>query len=246
MKKGTLYGIGLGPGDPDLITVKGVAILQACRHVFVPRTREGQENAVLAIAEKHINPDAEIHEIVFGAAADRTELSAGSEDSARRIAEVLESGEDACVIARGDILLYSPYTQVLSALRRRMPELEAITIPGISAFSAAAALANCPLGRGKQPITIVPSADDLEGVRRAVSEGGTVVVLDIGRRLGGILDILENAGVIGRSVFVSRAGIAGQRVESDLRNLRGHDSEAQHLSTILIKGKRDESRRHST
>jgi precorrin-2/cobalt-factor-2 C20-methyltransferase len=167
--------------------------------------------------------------------------SANWEDSARRIAEVLETGEDACVIARGDILLYSPYTPVLSALRRRMPELEAITVPGISAFSAAAALTNCPLGRGKQHITIVPTADDLEGVRRAVSEGGTVVVLDIGRRLGGILDILENAGVIGRSVFVSHAGMESQRVENDLRNLRGNDSEAQDLSTILIRGKREES-----
>jgi precorrin-2/cobalt-factor-2 C20-methyltransferase len=241
MKKGTLYGIGLGPGDPDLITVKGAAILSACPHVFVPRTRDGEENALLAVAGKYLHPEAVIHEILFALSAKSEELSAASEDSARRIADVLETGDDACLIARGDVLLYSPYTRVLDALRRRIADVEVETVPGVTAFSAAAALANCPLGRGKEHITIMPTADDLEAVRRAVTGGGTVVLLHIGRRLGGILDVLENAGVIGRSVFVSHAGMSDQRVETDLRNLRGRDTEMHHLSTILIRGKREES-----
>jgi precorrin-2/cobalt-factor-2 C20-methyltransferase len=240
MMRGTLYGIGLGPGDPDLITVKGAEILGRCLHVFVPKSRDGHANAVLTVASKYLHPDAELHEIVFPLATEGSELNSSWEDAARRIAEVLETGEDACVITRGDILLYTPYTRVLRALRRRLPDLEPVTIPGISAFSAAASVTNFPLGRGKDPITIVPTADDLEAVRRAIAEGGTVVLLNIGRRLGGILDILENAGVIGRSVFVSHAGMSDQSVERDLRKLRGQDSEVQHLSTILIRGKPEE------
>ncbi len=240
MKKGVLYGISLGPGDPDLITVKGAAILGTCRHVFVPRGREGSGNAVLALAAKHLNPEARIHEVIFPTSTGRAEVEAAWGESAPTIAELLDSGEDVCLIARGNIQLYSTYTQFLRVLRRHVPDLEVVTIPGITPFGAAAALTNFPLGRAKEPIIILPGAEDLEAVRRALTAGATLILMNIGRRLGGILDVLEAGGAIGRSVFVSHAGMEDQFIETDLRNLRGQDAEVQHLSTILIRSKTEE------
>jgi precorrin-2/cobalt-factor-2 C20-methyltransferase len=237
---GVLYGISLGPGDPDLITIKGAAILSACRHVFVPRGREGSENAVLALARSHLHPEAEVQEIIFPTSVDRCEVEAAWAESAPAMIELLEKGEDVALVTRGNMLFYSNYARLLRVLRRHIPDLKVITIPGITPFVAASALVNFPLGRAKEPITILPGAEDLEELRRALSAGNTLIIMNVGRRLGGILDVLEAAGAIGRSVFVSQAGMEDQLIETDLRKLRGHDTEVQHLSTILIGGKTED------
>ncbi len=84
MKKGTFYGIGIGPGDPDLITAKGAGILAVCPHVFVPKASDKAESLALAVARKHIGPAANVHEIVFPMTSDRAELDTRWEAAARR------------------------------------------------------------------------------------------------------------------------------------------------------------------
>jgi precorrin-2/cobalt-factor-2 C20-methyltransferase len=237
MNRGTLFGIGVGPGDPDLITVRGATILAGCAHVFVPKARKGAESVALGIAQKHISPKAQIHEILFPMTTDRSELEKRWEESAEVIAEILETGADACFLTLGDALLYSTYIYMLRALRRRIPDVKVVTVPGITAFSAAASLAEFPVGEAKEPVTIVPTADDLEDVRRAISAGGTVVLMKIGKRLNQILDLLEEVGVIENGVFVSHAGMDTERIETDLHSLRGENAEAGYLSIILIRGK---------
>jgi len=241
MKKGTLYGIGVGPGDPDLMTVKGAKILGKCVHVFVPKARLEAESVALSIARRHIGPEAQIHEIVFPMTTDRAKLAERWEESARVIANILETGADACFLTLGDTFLYSTYIYMLRALRRRIPDVDVVTIPGITAFSAAAAIAEFPVGEAKEPVTIVPTADDLEDVRHALTTGGTVVLMKIGKRLGGILDVLETAGVLGRSVFVSHAGMDSERIVKDLRELRGAEADTGYLSIILVRAKAEES-----
>ena len=240
MEPGFLYGISVGPGDPDLLTVKAAKILRACLHVFVPKGREGVDNEVAAIARTYIPGDAEIHPVLFPTTVDRSDRRAGWEEPAKRIADVLETGQDACFLVRGDILLYSTYPYLLRALQRRIPDLKVLTIPGIPPFCAAAALVNFPLGRGTETVTVLPAKDDLESVRRTVAQGGAVILINIGLRLGAILDILENAGAFGRAVFVANAGLENQYVEKDLSRLRGLDAETGRHSTILIQGKRED------
>lgn len=234
MKKGTLYGIGVGPGDPELITVKGAMTLARCRRVFVPKARTAAESLALSIAERYVSERAEIRELVFPMTADRGELSLRWGEAADEIAAVLEKGEDACFLTLGDPLLYSTYIYLLRELRVRVPDAPVVTVPGVTAFSAAAALSGFAVGEGKSPVTVVPAADDLGDVRRAVEGGGTVVLMKIGKRLPEILDLLEEAGVIRDALFVSHAGLEGERVVTDLRQLRGEREEAGYLSIILI------------
>jgi precorrin-2/cobalt-factor-2 C20-methyltransferase len=241
MNKGTLYGIGVGPGDPDLITVKGAEILRRCPHVFVPKARQEGGSVALSIAEKHIGPEAAIHEIIFPMITDKTELAARWEESAAAVAEVIERGFDACFLTLGDAFLYSTYIYLLRALRKRVPDVEVVTVPGITAFSAAAALAEFPVGEAKEPVTIIPTADDLDEVRRALSEGGTVVLMKIGKRLQRILEVLEEFGALNRCVFISRAGMGEQRIVRDMHELLGQKEDTGYLSIILVRGKREEA-----
>lgn len=234
MNLGTLYGIGVGPGDPELITVKGVSILSRCRHVFVPKATISGASMALAIAKRYIGSGAQIHEIVFPMTMDRAELSRRWVESAHKIIEILQTGEDTCFLTLGDPLLYSTYIYLLRELRVQLPEVKVITVPGITAFSAAAALTEFSVGEAKYPVTIVPTADDLEEVRRALARKGTVVLMKIGKRLEDILGLLEKADLIEESVFVSHAGMEEQRVETDLRRLRKEDPTAGYLSIILV------------
>ena len=145
MKKGVLYGISLGPGDPDLITMKGAAILGACRHVFVPRAREGTENASACSSHQTLNPEARVYEIIFPTSTNRSEVEAAWAESVPEMVELLKSGEDVCLVALGNILFYSNYARLLRVLRRYLPDLDVVSIPGIAPFVAASALTNFPL-----------------------------------------------------------------------------------------------------
>ena len=234
MKLGTLYGIGIGPGDPELITLKGSKILSQCMTVIVPKTGMASQSVALTIARQHVHPEAQVLEVIFPMIRDRTELQRYWENSALEVRTVLEKGEDACFLTLGDALLYSTYIYLVRALRKMLPELKIVTVPGITAFSAAAALTEFTIGEAKQIVTIVPTADDLGSVRRALQTGDTVILMKIGNRLESILDLMEEVGVIDSSVLVSRAGLDEQQVVTDLKSLRGEDPKIGYLSIILI------------
>ncbi len=239
MKLGILYGIGIGPGDPDLITVKGAAILSRCDHVFVPKSKIAAESLALTIAEKHIKAGAEIHEVFFPMTKDESELRRRWDESAEQIAAVLKTGTDAAFITLGDALLYSTYIYCIRALRRLVPHAEIVTIPGITSFCAAAAAAEFPIGEGKNPVMIIPTADDLEDVRRALGRKGTVILMKVGSRLGSIVEILKEADALEHSVFVSHAGMENQRIETDLASM-DTTGEAGYLSIILTYSREEE------
>jgi precorrin-2/cobalt-factor-2 C20-methyltransferase len=234
MRLGTFYGIGVGPGDPGLVTVKAAAVLAHTTHVFVPKARVASDSLALDIARQYVRAEAEVRELVFPMTEDRVELRRNWAESADTIAQALEAGADACFLTLGDPLVYSTYVYLLRALQERLPAARAITVPGVTAFCAGAALANFPLGEGKQPLTVVPAADDLTSVREALQRGGTVVLMKIGKRLGNILALLEEAGLMEDAVFVSRAGLEGQRVELDVRTLHPEEPETGYLSVILV------------
>jgi precorrin-2/cobalt-factor-2 C20-methyltransferase len=240
MRSGVLYGIGVGPGDPDLITVKGAEILRRCLHVFVPRAPYEPESLAYRIASKHISAEAKIHRLAFPMTRDRSELAEKWRDSALEIVEMLKKGEDACFLTLGDPMLYSTYVYLLRALTGIAPEIEAVTIPGITAFSAAAARAGFPIGEGKNPVVVVPTAENPAALRRGLDMAGTVVLMKVGARLKSTIDLLESTGHIDKSVFVSRVGFEAERVEKDLRRLKGAEEETGHLSTILVDASRSE------
>ena len=234
MPLGTLYGIGIGPGDPELITLKGARLLSQCRHVFVPKARRAADSIAMTIARDYLRADVLIRELVFPMTEDREKLSSSWEDSARQVAAVLGEGEDACFLTLGDPFLYSTYIYLLRALRKLCPDVQAITVPGITAFSAAASLTEFSVGEAKEPVTIVPTADDLEAVRRAIGGGGTIVIMKIGKRLKEVVALLEAADLLTSGVFISRAGLPRQRIETDLRNLQPIDPETGYLSILLV------------
>lgn len=235
MTQGILYGIGVGPGDPELITVKGADLLSRCPHVFVPKSKKATESVALAIAGRYIGQDTQIHELLFPMTADKEKLSYHWRENAQTVASVLETGDDACFITLGDIFLYSTFIYLLREIRKILPAVNIVSVPGITSFSAAASLSLFPLGEGRAPVAVIPTAeDDLNAVRKALGKQGTVILMKIGRRLPEILDIIEDAGLMDKGIFVAYAGMEKQRIETDFKNLRNLGPEAGYLSVLLV------------
>lgn len=234
MRWGTFYGIGVGPGHPEWITVQGARVLGACRHVFVPRSSDAADSIALEIAKNYLSPEAEVHELTFPMTSDDRILRESWTAAARQVLEPLAAGQDACFLTLGDALLYSTYIFLLESLLAIEPGLPVVTVPGITAASAAAALTNTPIGRKKQIVTIVPASDDWAQLEAALDRGGIVVLMKIGRRLEQVLGLLAARGLTGRAVFVSRAGMPNQRVETNVARLRGEPDVAGYLSIMII------------
>lgn len=233
MNTGALYGIGVGPGDPELITVKGARLLASAKHVFVPKAKIKEDSLALDIAARYIGK-ASVHELVFPMITDKAELSRKWDEAAMAVSKILVQGDDACFLTLGDPMLYSTYIYLIRALSKAMPTARIHTVPGVTAFSAVAALTNHAVGEAKEPVTIIPAADDLDSVRKALIGDGTVVLMKVGKRLQGILDILEESGAIDNGVFAAYAGQTEERIETDLRKLRGSNPETGYLSTIIV------------
>ncbi len=238
MNSGNFYGIGVGPGDPELMTVKGMNILARCKKVFVPKSRTKRESVARKIAETYIREDAEIREVLFPMVEDKEVLRRHWEDSAAEILDVLSSGEDACFLTLGDTLLYSTYIYLFRALKDIAPDLKIVTVPGITAFSAAAALTNFRIGESRNPVTIIPTSDNLEQLDQSLNGNGTIVLMKVGKRLPDILPMLERKNLLKSSVFVSRAGLEGEKIITDLSTIQGVDEKTGYLSIILVDTKR--------
>lgn len=237
MKTGTLYGIGIGPGDADLITVKGARLLSQARHIFLPKARMASESLAGEIARSHFSPAAQLHEMLFPMTSDKAELKRRWQESAAQVAAVLKTGEDACFITLGDSLLYSTYIYLVRELSEILPDAKIVTIPGITAFSASAALAGFHIGEAKEPVTIIPTADDLAPLRQALTIRQTVILMKIGKRIGPILEVLEQTGNLENAVLCSRVGLPEQRVVFDLRALKNELPDGEYLAVMLIHSK---------
>jgi precorrin-2/cobalt-factor-2 C20-methyltransferase len=200
----------------------------------VPQSRRDAESVALEIARPYLRPDAIVRELPFPMTADAAVLRTSWRQAAAEVAQLLADGQDCCFLTLGDALLYSTYIYLIRELRALCPEVRIVTVPGITAFSAAAARTNFPVGQGKQLVTIVPASDDLGQLAEALDRGGTVVLMKTGRRLERVLDELESRGLLDQAVFVSHAGMPQEQIETDLRRLRGAGEETGYLSILII------------
>ncbi|MDY0190312.1 MAG: precorrin-2 C(20)-methyltransferase [Desulfuromonas sp.] len=231
---GTFYGVGVGPGDPELLTLKAVRVLQSSDCIYVPTSRLSTQSYVADVVNHYAAPQCEIIAVNFSLAKSSSQRQQHWHNRSQEIALRLQTGQKVAFATLGDALFYSTYIYLLRSLRLTVPNAAIETIPGITAFSNAAALTNTTLGEGLQPLTVVPAANDLDYIRDLIVSGGGVVLMKIGHLLEQIIAIIDQAEALPRSVFVARAGLQGQRIETDLNRLRQAPPHTGNLAVILI------------
>jgi precorrin-2/cobalt-factor-2 C20-methyltransferase len=234
MSQGTLSIVGVGPGDPELLTLKAVRMLESANIVYVPVSHLSRETWMRDAVDCYASSGARICEVSFSASHDVAQRTRHWQQTASSICLQLQQGQRIVFVTLGDPQLYSTTYYLVQALRDSCPALPLEIIPGISSVSHAAALSQFTLGRGTKPLTILPSITALDDVRNAIGNAGTIVLMKIGRLLPQIIDLLEETELISHAVFIARAGLAGERIETNLRKLKGESPECGNLAVILI------------
>ena len=231
---GTLYGIGVGPGDPELVTLKALKVLKRVPHIFASCSTKNNYSLALNIIRSHLN-GAGIEHLPFPMTRDSRALQEAWEANARRVLEVLTAGSDAAFVTLGDPLTYSTFGYLLKTLKRLHPGLKIITIPGITSYAAAAALSHIPLTEGEETFYVVSGALGAARLREVIDKSDNIVMLKTYRHFDAIYQALEELNLLDRTTCISRCGLEGETVVDDLRSLKGRS--LPYLSMIIIKKK---------
>jgi precorrin-2/cobalt-factor-2 C20-methyltransferase len=233
-KYGKLYGIGVGPGDPKLLTLRSREIIDRVDIIFCPKGNEDKSSWARSIIKSMASAPKELVELHFPMTRNQKVLKAYWQKAARRIAGEMAKGKQGAFITLGDPFIYSTYIYLLRTLQQDFPEIEVETIPGISAFNAAAARAQIPLVEGDEKLAILPVRKDLRGLREAFHVFDTVILMKVGSKLGKVTALLMELDLLKHSVLVNRIGHPGEKIIYDLSSLEKKEKEG-YLSVIIVK-----------
>lgn len=209
MSTGTLYGVGVGPGDPELLTVKAARLIRAAGVVAFYSGRHGRSIA-RSIAAPYLN-DTQVHEpLVYPVTTQETDHPGGYEaaitefydECARRLAAHLAAGRDVVVLCAGDPLFYGSYMYLHERLARRFP---AAVVPGVTAVSAASAVLGRPLVQRDEVLTVLPGTLPVPELARRLAGSDAAAVLKLGRTFGNVRAALADAGRLDGAWYVERA-----------------------------------------
>ena len=234
MSPGRLFGVGVGPGDPELVTVKARRIIEAADVIAYPiaRRRRGVARQVVApyLHEGHIEVA-----LTYPVTTEDTEHPGGYEGalrgfydtSAETLAAHLDAGRDVAVLCEGDPFFYGSYMYLHERLAHRY---ETEVVPGVTSFSAAAAAAGTPLARRDDVLTVLPGTLPPDVLAARLRTSDAAVVLKLGRTFGAVREAAERAGVAARASYVERASSEQERTAS----LRAVDGEVPYMSLVLV------------
>ena len=237
LRTGVLYGVGVGPGDPELLTLKAVRILKKVDIITIPKSKEESDSIALSIVKDVVGlANKEILEFIFPMTKDKAILIKAREEAAAAIVERLKAGRDVACIALGDPMFYSTFSYLIPLVRESLPEAEIEIVPGISSFMASAAAAIMPITEADERLAVIPAAYEHERLREILKDFDTVVLMKVNRVFDKVLELLEELGLKQRAVFVERCGSENQRVVRDLDGLKGE--RLDYLSMVIVKGDR--------
>lgn len=225
MKKGILYGVSVGPGDGELLTLKAVRIIENCPVIAAPRTAGGDMVALDIIRSVANLEGKEILPLDFSMAHGEAERRTAHEAAAQSLRAVLDSGRSVAMLNLGDVSLYASFQYMTDLLGTEYPKE---MIPGVTSFCAAAARLGISLTEMDKPLHLLPGR-----VCHGEAElPGTKIYMKSGRQLGRLLDELEAKGVLDGAMLVQNCGMTGERV------FYGADAKAapgDYFSIVIVK-----------
>lgn len=230
---GRLYGVGVGPGDPELLTLKARRVLQQVPIVCVPQAETSTDSYALSIVREFL--DLEKQEVLRIPFPTDDEEAAGDvwRKAAETLAERLNAGQDVAFITEGDPMLYSTFSYVLESIRDNHPEIPVEIVPGVSSVMAAAASAVAPLVTHGQRLAILPAVYGIDDLRQAIASYDTIVLMKVNRTLLDALVNLEKLGLAGKAIYVRRASTAREQVVRDLQQLS--EENLDYFSLLIIR-----------
>lgn len=247
---GKLYVVGIGPGDPGLLTLKAAAILEEVPVLLVPKGREEGTSLALSIIDGVVRLQGkkivELHFPMMKTKRDQCaavvdqdhsnkDLSTLNEKwntAAETILETLRGGQDAAFITIGDPSIYSTYFYIHERLLDKIPDLVIEIIPGISSINASAAQAGMSLGLGNERIAILP-ANYLGSLEETLEKFDTVLLMKVNKVFDTVRDMLITRGLAETAVYTALVGMSDQRIIRDIRQVKEED--LNYFSLVIVR-----------
>ena len=233
-RTGSLYGVGVGPGDPELLTIKAQKTLQKVAVISFTQLDDGKESYALSVVRGVLEAAKPEFLAITIPSDDETPVSPQTwTDAAAEIAGHLSQGKDVAFITEGDPMLYSEFFQVLGSVKSVVPDLEFEVIPGVSSVMAAAASSGMPLVTHGQRLTILPKVYGIDDLREAITNSDTTVLMEVDRDLLQALANLEKLGLTGKATYVRQASTSRENVVEDISKLEAEDLD--YFSLLIIR-----------
>lgn len=233
MPYGKFWGIGVGPGDPELLTIKAKRVLEEIDILFIPRSRSEKRSLAFSIVGQLLDKDWRTVDLLLPMTRDREELARHWQNAAALVLDTLAEGQDAAFITLGDPTLYSTFTYLLQEVKKLAPDLEVEIIPGVSSVTAISAWIKQALVENQESLLIMPAEEKFDRMGDYLKICENIMVMKAGRHIERIHTLLQAQAIPYQVFLASRCGFAEGMYTQDLASLHGQDID--YLSSILIK-----------
>ncbi len=238
--KGQFYVVGVGPGDPELMTLKAVRVLKKSPVWLAPAAHKGGSSTALAIASGVINGEQKeilthhfpMKKVHAGKPAD-PEVEQAWREAAAIIAAHLENGRDVAFPTLGDPAIYSTGFYIFETLMESVADMSVEIIPGVSAIGATSAAAAVPLCLGNERMVVIPATFEDEKLRGILENFDCIVLMKVHRVMAKLVAILEDLGLLDSAVLVERTSLADQRIRRDLK--AAATEKIHYFSTMIVR-----------
>ena len=231
---GRLYGVGVGPGDPELLTLRAHHVLSQVPVIFVPKKTEQSESIAKSIVG-NLTPRIEpkIVGMVLPMLRDKERLKEYWHQAANTIWQYLKKGEDCAFVNVGDPLLYGTFIHILGTLKKSHPEIEVEVIPGITSINAAAARSMVPLASDDEHVAIISGDSEDKVIRETLENFDTVVFMKMKTVFDKLLTILEELNLMDKCVYVRRCTTQDEEIIWDVSRLKGE--KVDYFSLLIVR-----------
>jgi len=231
---GRLYGVGVGPGDPELLTLRAYHLLLRVPVIFVPlKDKQSKSYARSIVANLIKKSKGKVVGLVLPMLRDKEQLADYWHKAVESIWQYLKNGEDCAFVNVGDPLLYGTFVHILETLQKSHPEVGVEVIPGISSINAAAARAMIPLASNDERIAIISGNREDKVIRETLENFDTVVFMKMNTVFDKLFTILEELNLVEKCVYVRRCTTQDEEIIWDISQLKGE--KVDYFSLLIVR-----------
>jgi precorrin-2/cobalt-factor-2 C20-methyltransferase len=218
-----LHGVGVGPGAPDLLTLRAARVLREAAVLVLPRGSDHAGSMAWRIAAPIVGdiPGQERLPVTLPMSRDPARVRPAWQRACEQIGERLERGLSVAFLTEGDPSLYSSFVYLAREAARRWPAVPVRIVPGVSSLGAVPAVCGVPLADGQERVAIIPACHGVSDLCELLRAFDTVVLMKVGPEMPAIVEALASTDLLARATYVSRATMEDERVERDLRRVAG-------------------------
>ena len=225
------YGIGVGVGDPEQLTVKAINTLKKCDVVIVPEAKKDEGSAAYNISKEYLKPGVEVVFMEFAMLKDPADRVAGRQANTRVVEKLLDEGKNVGFLTIGDSMTYSTYVYILENMKDKYKK-QVVTIPGISSFADMSSRFNFPIVMGDESLKIV-SINENTDIVKELNNADNIVFMKVSRNFDKLKEALEKTGNMNNIIMVSNSGKDIEKVFYDISNLTKAD--IPYFTTMIFK-----------